>query len=51
MSLKEISDVYVHKSEDIFDKETYLKECINKRLLPPIDKYLWKKKTYELKKK
>ena len=34
MSSKGTSDIYVHKSIQAVNQETYLKECINKRLLP-----------------
>jgi hypothetical protein len=36
---KGVSDTYVHKSKQAIRQETYLTECINKRLLPFIDKY------------
>ena len=39
MSSKGTSDIYVHKSIQAVNEETYLKECINKRLLPFIAKY------------
>ena len=39
MSSKSTSDIYVHKSIQAVNQETYLKECINKRLLPFIAKY------------
>ena len=39
MSSKGTSDIYVHKSIQAVNQETYLKECINKRLLPFIAKY------------
>ena len=39
MSSKGTPDIYVHKSIQAVNQETYLKECINKRLLPFIDKY------------
>ena len=39
MSSKGTSDLYVHKSIQDVNQETYLKECINKRLLPFIAKY------------
>ena len=39
MSSKGTSDIYVHKSIQVVNQETYLKECINKRLLPFIAKY------------
>lgn len=39
MSSKGISNFYVHKSKQGVDQGTYLKECINKRLIPFIDKY------------
>ena len=32
MSFKGTSNIYVHKSIQAVDQETYLKECINKRL-------------------
>ena len=41
MSSKGTSDIYVHKSIQAVNQETYLKECINKRLLPFIAKYHW----------
>ena len=36
---KGVSDVYVHKSKQAIRQGTYLKECINKRLLPFIEKH------------
>ena len=39
MSSKGTSDIYVHKSIQAVNQDTYLKECINKRLLPFIAKY------------
>ena len=39
MSSKGTSDIYVHKSIQAVYQETYLKECINKRLLAFIAKY------------
>ena len=39
ISSKGTSDIYVHKSIQAVNEETYLKECINKRLLPFIAKY------------
>ena len=39
MSSNGTSDIYVHKSIQAVNQETYLKECINKRLLPFIAKY------------
>ena len=39
MSSKGTSDIYVHKSIQAVNQETYLKEYINKRLLPFIAKY------------
>ena len=39
ISSKGVSDVYVHKSKQGIRQGTYLNECINKRLLPFIDKY------------
>ena len=34
-----VSDVYVHDSKQGIRQGTYLNECINKRLVPFIDKY------------
>ena len=39
MSSTGTSDIYVHKSIQAVNQETYLKECIIKRLLPFIAKY------------
>ena len=39
MSSKGTSDIYVYKSIQAVNQETYLKECINKRLLIFIAKY------------
>jgi len=39
LSSKDVSDVYVHKSKQVVRQATYLDECINKRLLPFIEKY------------
>ena len=39
MSSKGASDMYVHKSKQAIRQDTYLNQCINKRLLPFIDKY------------
>ena len=39
MFSKGTSDIYVHKSIQAVNQQTYLKECINKRLLPFIAKY------------
>ncbi|CAF2108275.1 unnamed protein product, partial [Rotaria magnacalcarata] len=39
MSSKGVSSVYVHKSKQGIRQETYLKECINKRLLPFIEQH------------
>ena len=33
-SVNGISDLYVHKSMNAIDNKTYIKECLNKRLLP-----------------
>ncbi|CAF3473255.1 unnamed protein product [Rotaria socialis] len=38
-SSKGISDIYVHRSKQAIDQHTYLKECINKRLLAFIERY------------
>ena len=37
--LKWISSVYLHRSKTAIDTETYLNECIRKRLIPFIDRY------------
>ena len=39
MSSKDASDIYVHKSKQAINQETYLKEFIDERLLPFIGKY------------
>ncbi|CAF4705248.1 unnamed protein product, partial [Rotaria socialis] len=39
MSSKGVSDVYIHTSKQTVLQTTYLKECIDKRLLPFIEKY------------
>ena len=39
ISSKGVSDVYVHKSKQGIRQGIFLNECINKRLLPFIDKY------------
>jgi len=39
MSSKGVSNMYVHKSKQAVNEDTYLNECINKRLLPFIEKY------------
>ena len=39
ISSKGISDMYVHKSKQAIRQDTYLNQCISKRLLPFIDKY------------
>ena len=39
MSSKGVSNVYVHKSRQAVSTDIYLKECINKRLLPFIEKH------------
>ena len=39
ISTKGISDIYVHKNKLGVDQQTYLQECINKRLIPFINKY------------
>ena len=38
MSSKDVSNVYVHRSKQTIRQDTYLNQCINKRLLPFIDK-------------
>jgi hypothetical protein len=40
MSSKEVSNVYVHESNQVVDQETYLKECIDRRLLLFIEEHL-----------
>ena len=39
MSSNGVSDVYVYKSKQAIRQDTYLNQCINKRLLAFIDKY------------
>ncbi|CAF3388174.1 unnamed protein product [Rotaria socialis] len=39
MSSKWVSDVYIHRSKQAVLQTTYLNECVNKRLLPFIEKY------------
>ena len=39
ISAKSISNVYVHRGKQAVDQKIYLKECINRRLLPFVDKY------------
>lgn len=39
ISSKGISNVYIHQSKQGVNQDIYLKECINRRLLPFIDKY------------
>ena len=39
ISSKSTSDIYVHKSKQAVNQEIYLKECIDKRLLPFIAKH------------
>ena len=39
MSSKGVSNVYIHKSKQAIRQDTYLNECINKRLLPFIQNY------------
>ena len=39
MSSKGTSDIDVHKSKQVVNQETHMKECIDKRLLPFIAKY------------
>ena len=41
ISSKRASDSYVHRSKQIANQETYLKECTDKRLLPQIS-FEWK---------
>ena len=39
ISTKGVSNVYVHRGKQAVDQKIYLKECINRRLLPFVDKY------------
>lgn len=39
MSSKGVSNVYVHKSRQAISTDIYLTECVNKRLLPFVEKY------------
>ncbi|CAF4523611.1 unnamed protein product [Rotaria magnacalcarata] len=39
MFSKGVSDVYIHRGKQAVLQTTYLKECINKGLLPFIEKY------------
>ena len=39
ISAKGVSNVYVHRGKQAVDQKIYLKECINRRLLPFVDKY------------
>lgn len=39
ISSKRLSYVHVHRSKQAVEQKTYLKECINRRLLPFVDKY------------
>ena len=39
ISAKGVSNVYVHRDKQAVDQKIYLKECINRRLLPFVDKY------------
>ena len=39
ISAKGVSNVYVHRGKQAVDQKIYLKECINRRLLPFADKY------------
>ena len=43
MSSKVVSNVYVHKSKQAITTDIYLNECINKRLLPFIEKHYQRK--------
>ena len=45
MSSKGVSNVYVHKSKQAITTDIYLNECINKRLLPFIEKH-YKRSNY-----
>ena len=39
ISAKGIPNVYVHRGKQAVDQKMYLAECINRRLLPLVDKY------------
>ena len=39
ISAKGVSNVYVHRGKQAVDQKIYLKEYINRRLLPFVDKY------------
>ena len=39
ISGKDASNVYAHRGKRAVDQKIYLKECINRRLLPLVDKY------------
>jgi len=39
VSSKGVSNVYVHKNKQAINQDTYLNECINKRLLPFVEKH------------
>ena len=39
ISAKGVSNVYAHRGKQAEDQKIYLKECINRRLLPFVDKY------------
>ena len=39
ISAKGASHVYVHRGTQALDQKIYLKECINRRWLPFVDKY------------
>ena len=39
MSSNGVSDVYVHKNKQTIRQDTFLNQCINKRLLSFIDRY------------
>ena len=39
ISAKGVSNIYAHRGKQADDQKIYLKECINRRLLPFVDKY------------
>ena len=38
-SAKGVSNIYVRRGKQILNQKIYLKECINRQLLPFVDKY------------
>ena len=39
ISAKGVSNAYFHRGKQALDQKIYLKECINRRLLPFVEKY------------